>query len=222
MKGFKPTGNGPKNGHSFSSKAGFSGSTGRQQEIRSYSRSVPKRHKFAEGGVVKVADPSSSVVRRDRPVTAFDAEHGGKSPLAPGYRKGGMAKKKDCYAEGGRVGNVGAAIKMVKTLMSSGESAQSAAKKAAAKHGVSAEKVSAQLPKKGMAGDPQMLARGGLAGMFGQMSTALKAGRAARRPVSPPPGKVPVAPSPPRAVGVEAPVRTTGFGAFNRNPLIGR
>lgn len=217
MKGFKPTGNGPKSGHSFGSKAGFSGSTGRRQEVRTYSRHTPKRHKFAEGGVVKVADPSSSVVRRDKPVTDFDAEHGGKSPLRPGYAKGGMAKKKSCYAEGGRVGTVGAAIKTVKQLMSGGMSAPEAAKKAAAKHNTSPTKVTKELPKKGLTGDPQMLAQGGLAGAFGNSVGQMmgRRGPTQIRPVSPPV-------APPRAIGVTAPARTTGFGSFGRNPLIGR
>lgn len=215
MKGFKSTGNGPKSGHSFSSKAGFSGSTGRTREIRSYTRSVPKKHKFAEGGVVNA---SSSVVRRDKPVTDFDREHGGKSPLRSGFNKGGMAKKKNCYAEGGRVGSVGSAIKTIKQLMSQGMAAPEAAKKAAAKHGASVDKLTKELPKKGMQGDPQMLAQGGLAGLFGRAAGAI--GKSVRRPVSPPPGKVPAAA--PRAVGVEAPARTTGFGSFGRNPLIGR
>lgn len=93
MKDFKHTGRGPKYGNfSFSSKAGFSGSTGKTQQVKSYTRTVPKR-KFADGGVVREASPGSSVVRRDRPVTEFDAQHGGKSPLRTGYAEGGKIKK---------------------------------------------------------------------------------------------------------------------------------
>lgn len=100
MKGFKHTGKGPKYGSfSFSSKAGFTGSTGKQQEVRGYVRSIPKK-KFSHGGPVTtpMASGDSSVIKRTKPVTSFDAEHGGKSPLRPGFNKGGEA----CMASGGR------------------------------------------------------------------------------------------------------------------------
>lgn len=93
MKGFKSTGKGPKSGFSFPSKAGFTGSTGRTQNVRGYTRAVPKRH-FANGGMVvaRGTDGGSSVTRRTQPVTEFDAEHGGKGPLRPGFDKGGKVK----------------------------------------------------------------------------------------------------------------------------------
>lgn len=51
---------------------------------------MPQR--FATGGLVSRAEPSNEL----------DAESGGKTPLRPGYSRGGKAKKK--YAEGGKVG----------------------------------------------------------------------------------------------------------------------
>lgn len=149
MKGFKHTGRGPKSGHSFSSKAGFTGSTGRTRSVRGYSQSVPAKTKFASGGVVKVADPGSSVVRRNRPVTEFDAQHGGKGPLRPGF------------AEGGKVG---AAIKMVKQLIAQGNSTEAAAAKAARRYGVPQDSLK-QGPTGGggLPAGKQMLARGGSA-----------------------------------------------------------
>jgi hypothetical protein len=227
--GHKHTGRGPKQGFSFPSKAGFSGSTGRTEEIRSYTRHVPKR-KFADGGVVKVPDPGSSVEQRTKPVTEFDAQHGGKGPLRPGYK------------EGGKVGTVGAAIKMVKALMARGESAESAAKKAAARYNVpKADVAPAAVPAGGggMPADKQMLARGGMAGAL--QTVIGKVGMAPRnQPIKMAPNgakaavmaargragpiKAPVAApvAAPRPVGVDAPTRTTGYGSFGRNPLIGR
>lgn len=56
MKGFKPTGNGPKYGNfTFPSKAGFGPSSGKVETISSYTRRVPKsggRTDFAKGGKV--------------------------------------------------------------------------------------------------------------------------------------------------------------------------
>lgn len=79
MKGFKPTGNGPKLGHSFSSQHGFSGSTGMVKNIGPYTRKTPC---FAEGG--------SALTKRDKPATELDVESGGKTPLRPGFKKGGL------------------------------------------------------------------------------------------------------------------------------------
>lgn len=87
IKGFKCTGNGPKAGHSFKATSGFTGSTGGTRQVRGYTQSVPKA-RFAEGGRV-----DSSVILRDKPVTQFDREHGGKTPLAPGFKKGGWIDK---------------------------------------------------------------------------------------------------------------------------------
>lgn len=52
--------------------------------ISSDKKSPPK---FAKGGMV-----GNSAVQRSKPVTEFDSQHGGKGPLAPGYRKGGKAR----------------------------------------------------------------------------------------------------------------------------------
>lgn len=170
MKGFKHTGRGPKSGHSFSSKAGFSGSTGRTQEIRSYTRGVPKR-KFADGGmvVVKGTDGGSALTRRAKPVTGFDKEAGGKGPLRPGFSHGGKA----CYAEGGKVETLGAAIRMVKQLMSQGNSASDAATKAARRYGVNPSQLKTPTGPTGGGGLPaekQMLAEGGMAGTLGRVA----------------------------------------------------
>lgn len=82
MKGFRQFGGKMRSGHHFPSGAGFSGSTGRVQQVRSYTRKVHK----ADGGSV-----DSSVIKRTVPMTQFDAEHGGKEPLRPGFAIGGRA-----------------------------------------------------------------------------------------------------------------------------------
>lgn len=102
--GFKKTGKGPSYGSfKFPSSAGFSHSGTSKQNVKGYTRSAPKQ-KYAHGGMVTapMATGDSSVIKRAKPVTGFDAEHGGKGPLRPGFNKGGKA----CYAEGGKVGSV--------------------------------------------------------------------------------------------------------------------
>lgn len=84
MKGFIPTGKGPKSGHSFPSQHGFSGSTGSVKSIGPYTRKAPK---FAKGGHI-----DSALTKRVEPVTQFDKESGGKSPLRPGFKRGGLKK----------------------------------------------------------------------------------------------------------------------------------
>lgn len=250
IKGFKPTGHGPKSGFSFSSKAGFSGSTGRTQEVSGYTRKLPhhsdtrgraqvkigpggspkpvgdgkvgnkKIPHFAAGGFVakmRVAegtDGGSALTRRTQPITGFDKEAGGKSPLRAGFKKGGAAMKdgKPCYAEGGKVATVGAAIKLLKTLMARGESADSAAAKAARRYGLSKADVAGAPPAQGgggMGADKQMLAVGGMArGM--PMRAA---------PMAPPKRMLPAPaarPAPP--AGPSGP--TAGFGSFRRGPLV--
>ncbi len=189
MKGFKHTGRGPKMGHSFSSKAGFSGSTGRTQSVRGYTRGVPKR-KFADGGmvVVKGSDGGSALTRRAKPVTGFDKEAGGKGPLRPGFSHGGKA----CYAEGGKVETLGAAIRMVKQLMAQGNSASDAASKAARRYNVKPSQLQTPTGPTGGGGLPaekQMLAKGGMAKMVGRAAAAAaegyKQGQAQARPAGP-------------------------------------
>lgn len=175
MKGFKHTGRGPKMGHSFSSKAGFSGSTGRTQSVRGYTRGVPKR-KFADGGmvVVKGTDGGSALTRRAKPVTGFDAEAGGKGPLRPGFSHGGKA----CYAEGGKVETLGAAIRMVKQLIAQGNSAEQAASKAARRYNVPVQSVKNPGAATGGGGLPaqkQMLAKGGMARAVGRAAQQVAA-----------------------------------------------
>lgn len=53
------------------------------------------RIRKAEGGRVN----DSALTRRSEPTTALDAESGGKTPLRPGYTRGGYASK---YAKGGK------------------------------------------------------------------------------------------------------------------------
>ncbi len=91
MKGFRQFGGKMRSGHHFPSGSGFSGSTGRVQQVRSYTRKVPK---YADGGAV-----DSPVIKRTVPMTEADKEYGGKGPLLPGYKKGGAI----CKAMGGRV-----------------------------------------------------------------------------------------------------------------------
>lgn len=236
MKGFKATGRGPKSGHSFSSKAGFSGSTGRTQSVKGYTRSVPKR-KFADGGMVVVrgTDGGSALTRRTKPVTGFDAEAGGKGPLRPGFNKGGKA----CYAEGGKVATTGAAIKMMKELMKRGNSAEDAAAKAARRYGVSKSEVAPKATPAGGGGlpaDKQMLARGGMARTIGRAAAA--SGLGTNQPAQTamaPRGRIAGAvqraavgvnkqpgfsPSP---QGQKAPGRMAhhGYGSFGRRPVVG-
>jgi hypothetical protein len=99
MKGFKPTGYGPSPGFKFPAKMGFTGSTGAYTNVQPYVR----RKAFADGGFVRqdmprmkvdsIGDQGSGMVRRAKSYCNVDQESGGKSPLRPGYKKGGMAKK---------------------------------------------------------------------------------------------------------------------------------
>lgn len=96
-------------GHSFPSAKGFTGSTGKTRSVRGYTQAVPKAVKLAKGGKFKsptvqkgdLRRSNSGLIARTQPVSQMDKESGGKSPLRPGYKKGGM--KKDCYADGGGV-----------------------------------------------------------------------------------------------------------------------
>lgn len=235
MKGFKHTGRGPKMGHSFSSKAGFTHSGTSKQNVKGYTRSAPKR-KFATGGMVTapMASGDSSVIKRTKPVTGFDAEHGGKGPLRPGFKKGGMLKGfgedeaqnnpikgfkpnpeppgfnkggKACYAEGGKVATTGAAIKMMKELMKRGNSAEDAASKAARRYGVSPAQVKAPSGPTGGGGMPaekQMLARGGMA-----------MGMAPRGRIPAPQGQ-----KTPSAPGRASNHMVSGYGSFGRRPVV--
>ena len=169
MKGFKHTGRGPKMGHSFSSKAGFTHSGTSKQNVKGYTRSAPKKN-FASGGMVTapMASSSSALTRRTKPVTGFDAEAGGKGPLRPGFNKGGKA----CYAEGGKVETLGAAIRMVKQLMAQGNSASDAASKAARRYNVKPSQLQTPTGPTGGGGMPaekQMLAKGGMAKAMGRV-----------------------------------------------------
>jgi hypothetical protein len=108
MKGFKPTGYGPSSGFKYPARMGFTGSTGNITQVSPYTRRLAKSYvqpqKFAEGGFVRqdsprmksdvIGDQGSALTKRAKPYNALDQESGGKSPLRPGYKKGGMAKKR--------------------------------------------------------------------------------------------------------------------------------
>lgn len=90
MKGFKMTAKGGvKSGHHFGEKQGFSGSSGKVQNVSGYTRRVVKK---ADGGQVK--SPGNAAQLRTEPVTDFDQQYGGRGPLAPGYKKGGYVSVK--------------------------------------------------------------------------------------------------------------------------------
>lgn len=108
MKGFKPVGRGPSMGFKFPASMGFTGSTGSVTNVSPHVR----RKAFANGGFVRqdnprmksavVGDSGSALVRRSKPTTQLDQESGGRSPLRPGFKKGG-------YTGGGALGAARAA-----------------------------------------------------------------------------------------------------------------
>lgn len=92
MKGFKDTGNGPRSGFHFPQSFGFSGSTGTVSNVRAHVR------RYAKGGAVKSqmttehpGTPGHATVQRTKPSTALDQEAGGRTPLRPGFARGGKA-----------------------------------------------------------------------------------------------------------------------------------
>jgi hypothetical protein len=94
MKGFKPTGYGPKSGFAFNSKFGFTGSTGSVTSVAGYTR----RKGYANGGFVKegyqpktqsAGDTGHATIQRNKPTTNLDQESGGRTPLRPGFNSGG-------------------------------------------------------------------------------------------------------------------------------------
>lgn len=93
MKGFKPSGFGPKAGFDFSPKMGFTGSSGMMTHVSPYVRKTA----FASGGAVRgqrmtttdVGDVGSALVRRTRPFSEQEREAGGRNPLRPGFKDGG-------------------------------------------------------------------------------------------------------------------------------------
>jgi hypothetical protein len=98
MKGFKPMGRGMSHGFKYPTNMGFSGSTGTVTSVAGYTRK-----KFATGGFVRQdnprekvtsgIDPGRATVSRARPSNNLDQEAGGRSPLRPGYERGGVMRK---------------------------------------------------------------------------------------------------------------------------------
>lgn len=88
MKGFKHTGNGPRAGHSFPASHGFHGST---SPLRKAIGGMVDEHKPVREGAISRGKP---------PMTEQLAEHGGKTPLLDGYKKGGRIVE---FKSGGRV-----------------------------------------------------------------------------------------------------------------------
>lgn len=233
--GYKKTGGGPKYGSfSFPSGAGFTHSGTSKQNVKGYSRSAPKR-KFASGGMVTapMASSSSALTRRTKPVTGFDKEAGGRSPLRPGfnmggkacYAEGGKVKAKVKFAEGGKVNTVGQAIGMVKRLMAQGNSASDAAEKAARRFGVDKSQLkTGPTGGGGLPAEKQMLARGGMAKMVGRVASAaaqgFQQGQTAAVKRGPPQNFVP-APQGQKAPGRAGNHMVSGYGSFGRRPVVG-
>lgn len=119
MKGFKNSSK-MHSGFSYPSSFGFTGSTGRTQNI-SYTRRTPKR-KMANGGQVEITEtPRARIIREPGFPPRRDSKLGALSALQEAMRpKGGptirdrqideMSKRKGgkvCMAEGGRVKDTG-------------------------------------------------------------------------------------------------------------------
>jgi hypothetical protein len=112
--GFVPTGKKTTSGHSFPSHFGFSGSTGDVKQVGPYTRKTPAmkkggRTKYAEGGSVE----GNAATLRNQPANELDAETGGKTPLRPGFKRGGklMRKAKGGVVAGPKTGALAAATK---------------------------------------------------------------------------------------------------------------
>jgi len=123
MKDFKQ-GKKIQTGHGFPSGFGFSGSTGQVTNVSPYTRSNPL--KLAKGGFVNTNPDGNAATQRDQPPNQLDVETGGKTPLRPGFSKGGRMKK----ALGGpvRAARGGALSQVGKTAKSAVEKKVAAAK----------------------------------------------------------------------------------------------
>jgi hypothetical protein len=94
VKGFRKTGNGPKSGFTFPSKAGFGPSSGKVKNISSYSRRAPKRVlKKAIGGIVEdhiVEAPGFSDYAKGGKVSGVSDPMTAREAM--GHSKGGKVK----------------------------------------------------------------------------------------------------------------------------------
>ncbi len=82
MNDFKSTGKKMTMGHGFPSDFGFTASSGTVSPVKPYTRKAPIRR--AEGGSV-----GHALTQRDQPISVLDEESGGKTPLRPGFKRGG-------------------------------------------------------------------------------------------------------------------------------------
>lgn len=82
MKDFKNSTK-TQNGFAFPAEHGFTGSTGMVKVVKPYTRKIPTV-KLATGGSV-----GNATTQRDQPSNELDEISGGKTPLRPGFAKGG-------------------------------------------------------------------------------------------------------------------------------------
>lgn len=118
MHGFKPFGKGIQKGFSFPSKAGFTSSSGKTQEIKSYSRRVPAKKHMAEGGRAEGAGPVDkegyTIGQRKSSPGVGGALRDAAKAIRGAIPKGVPARQEkydravnraEGYADGGSVGN---------------------------------------------------------------------------------------------------------------------
>lgn len=92
IKGFTHTGNGPKSGHSFVGGHGFTGSTGRTQIVRGYTRAVPTPASPQFKQKTAPQRGGHALTQRSQPVTQEDRVAGGKTPIVSGFAEGGPVR----------------------------------------------------------------------------------------------------------------------------------
>lgn len=190
MKGFKHTGRGPVYGKHTAPPKGpvgkamcfaEGGSVGhalvqRSQPITDEDKAgggkTPLRQGFKKGGFIADATKNKGALHRALGVPESQkipakklakAEHS-SSPLM--RKRANLAKTLKSFnhkAEGGRVGNVSAALKAVQSMVNRGIPAEKAAAVAASQHGVDRAAISSEMAKKGVTPNPALLSKGGSA-----------------------------------------------------------